>query len=89
MTNVLNKIIEDKKDSLKSIKKSNSLDSIENTIKSLNNFLNFKEVIANNKRASIISEIKKIHSYDMSCIVFSKISSGNKEFLKWISNSTR
>jgi len=23
------------------------------------------------------------------CIVFSKISSGNKEFLKWISNSTR
>ena len=59
MTNVLNKIIEDKKDSLKSIKKSNSLDSIENTIKSLNNFLNFKEVIANNKRASIISEIKK------------------------------
>ena len=59
MTNVLNKIIEDKKDSLKSIKKTNSLDSIENTIKSLNNFLNFKEVIANNKRASIISEIKK------------------------------
>ncbi len=59
MTNVLNKIIEDKKDSLKSIKKTNSLDSIENTIKSLNNFLNFKKVIANNKRASIISEIKK------------------------------
>ena len=59
MTNVLNKIIEDKKDSLKSIKKTNSLDSIENTIKSLNNFLNFKEVITNNKRASIITEIKK------------------------------
>ena len=59
MTNVLNKIIEDKKDSLKSIKKTNSLDSIENTIKSLNNFLNFKEVIANNKRASLITEIKK------------------------------
>ena len=59
MTNVLNKIIEDKKDSLKSIKKTNSLDSIENTIKSLNNFLNFKEVIANNKRVSLITEIKK------------------------------
>ena len=59
MTNVLNKIIEDKKDSLKSIKKRNSLDSIENTIKSLNSFLNFKEVITNNKRASIITEIKK------------------------------
>ncbi len=59
MTNILNKIIEDKKDSLKSIKKTNSLDSIENTIKSLNNFLNFKEVIANNKKASLITEIKK------------------------------
>ena len=59
MTNVLNKIIEDKKDSLKSIKKTNSLDSIENTIKSLNSFLNFKEVIANNKSASLITEIKK------------------------------
>ena len=59
MTNILNKIIEDKKDSLKSIKKTNSLDSIENTIKSLNSFLNFKEVITNNKRASIITEIKK------------------------------
>ena len=59
MTNVLDKIIEDKKDFLKSIKKTNSLDSIENTIKSLNNFLNFKEVIAKNKRASLITEIKK------------------------------
>ena len=59
MTNVLTKIIEDKKDSLKSIKKTNSLDSIESTIKSLDNFLNFKEVIANNKRASLITEIKK------------------------------
>ena len=59
MTNILDKIIEDKRDSLKSIKKTNSLDSIENTIKSLNNFLDFKEVIANNKRASLITEIKK------------------------------
>ena len=37
----------------------------------------------------IISEVKKIHSYDVPCVVFSKLSSGNKEFLKWISNSTR
>ena len=59
MANVLDKIIEDKKESLKQIKKINSLDSIENTIKSLDNFLNFKEVIANNKRASLITEIKK------------------------------
>ena len=59
MVNVLDKIIEDKKVSLKAIKESNSLDSIENTIKSLNNFLNFKEVITNNKGASLITEIKK------------------------------
>ena len=59
MANVLDKIIEDKKESLKLIKKTNSLDSIENTIKSLNNFLNFKEIIASNNRASLITEIKK------------------------------
>ncbi len=59
MANVLDKIIEDKKESLKQIKKINSLDSIESTIKSLDNFFNFKEVITNNKRASLITEIKK------------------------------
>ena len=59
MANVLDKIIEDKKESLKLIKKTNSLDSIENKIKSLNNFLNFKEVIVNNKGTSLITEIKK------------------------------
>ena len=48
MTNVLDKIIEDKKESLKNIKKNNSLDSLENTIKYLNNFLNFKDAISNN-----------------------------------------
>ena len=59
------------------------------------NKVNFsKEVIIMGKttkkrQTKIISEVKKIHSYDMPCIVFSKISSGNKEFLKWISNSTR
>ena len=59
MANVLEKIIEDKKESLKEIKKINSLDSIEKKIKSLKNFINFKDVIANNKRASLITEIKK------------------------------
>ena len=59
MANVLDKIIEDKKESLKTIKKIHSLDSIESTIKSLNNFLNFKEVIDKNKGASLITEIKK------------------------------
>ena len=59
MTSVLDKIIEDKRESLKNIKKLNSLDSLENTIKSLNNFLDFKKVIVNNKGASLITEIKK------------------------------
>ena len=59
MTNVLDKIIEDKKESLKKIKEKNSLDSLENTIKSLNNFSNFKQVIVNNKGVSLITEIKK------------------------------
>ena len=59
MDNVLDKIIEDKKEFLKEIKKTNSLDSIENTIKSLDNFLNFKEVISNNRGVSLITEIKR------------------------------
>ena len=37
----------------------------------------------------VISEVKKIHSYDIPCVVFSKISSGNKEFLKWINKSVK
>tara|TARA_A100001015_G_scaffold60230_1_gene66427 strand:- start:728 stop:1522 length:795 start_codon:yes stop_codon:yes gene_type:complete len=59
MVNILDKIIEDKKESLKIIKKKNSLDSIENTIKSFNNFSNFKEIIDKNKGVSLITEIKK------------------------------
>ena len=37
----------------------------------------------------VISEVKKIHSYDIPCIVFYKISSGNKEFLNWINKSVK
>jgi len=59
MVNVLDKIIEDKKETLKEIKKVNSLDSLENTIKSLDNLLNFKETITSNKGVSLITEIKK------------------------------
>ena len=53
-----------------------------------------KEVIIMGKttkklQTKIISEVKNLHSYEVPCIVFSKIPSGNKEFLKWINNSTR
>jgi len=59
MTNILEKIIEDKKESLKEIKKNNSLNSLEDRIKTINTFLNFKDAISNNKGISLISEIKK------------------------------
>tara|TARA_E500000178_G_scaffold279762_1_gene279648 strand:+ start:356 stop:529 length:174 start_codon:yes stop_codon:yes gene_type:complete len=50
MTNFLEKIIENKKETLKIIKKDNTLDSLENKIKNLNIFLNFKETIIQKKR---------------------------------------
>ena len=59
MTNILEKIIQEKKESLTKIKKDNSLSSLEDKIKTLNFFLNFKDAISNNKKVSLISEIKK------------------------------
>ena len=59
MTNVLDKIIQDKKESLKILKKDNTLNALEAKIKNFNNFLDFKETIAKNKNVSIIAEIKK------------------------------
>ena len=59
MTNILEKIIQDKKKSLSLIKKNNSLDSLEKKIKNLNFFNNFKKAIQDNKGISLISEIKK------------------------------
>jgi len=59
MTNVLDKIIQDKKEFLKILKKDNTLDALEAKIKNFNNFLDFKETIAKNKNVSIIAEIKK------------------------------
>jgi len=59
MTNVLDKIIQDKKESLKILKKVSTLDALEAKIKNFNNFLDFKETIAKNKNVSLIAEIKK------------------------------
>ena len=59
MTNVLDKIIQDKKDYLKILKKDNTLDALEAKIKNFNNFLDFKETIVKNKKVSLIAEIKK------------------------------
>ena len=49
MTNILEKIIQDKKETLKLVKKNNSLDSLENKIKSINTFLDFKNAVKRNK----------------------------------------
>jgi len=59
MTNILEKIVRDKKESLIEIKKANSLDVLEKKIKTLNNFLDFKQAITKNKNVSLITEIKK------------------------------
>ena len=59
MINILEKIIQDKKETLKLLKKENSVASLENKIKTLNSFQNFKDVISKNKGISLISEIKK------------------------------
>ena len=59
MKNVLDKIIQDKKESLKILKKDNTLDALEAKIKNFNNFLDFKETIVKNKNVSLIAEIKK------------------------------
>jgi len=58
MTNILEKIIEEKKHSLKLIKKEKSLDFLEKKIKG-QRFLDFKEVVQKNKGVSLITEIKK------------------------------
>ena len=59
MSNKLKQIIEDKKEFLNLIKKKSSLDFLEKKIKDLKFFYNFKEAIENNKKVSLISEIKK------------------------------
>ena len=59
MSDILKKILQDKKDTLNLIKKNYSLSFLEKKIKSLNFFYNFKKTIQNNKGISLISEIKK------------------------------
>ncbi|OUV61002.1 MAG: indole-3-glycerol phosphate synthase [Candidatus Pelagibacter sp. TMED128] len=59
MANTLKEIIEDKKKTLDLIKKNTSIDFLEKKIKNLNFFYDFKKKIENNKKISLISEIKK------------------------------
>ena len=62
MENILEKIIKQKKEDLKAVKERNSLSAIDNKIKSIDNFLDFKKVLTNNQKqekVSLIAEIKK------------------------------
>jgi len=62
MENILEKIIKQKKEDLKIIKEKNSITAIENKIRTIGNFLDFKQaIIANQKqnKVSLITEIKK------------------------------
>ena len=58
MTNILEKIVADKKKTLDLLKKNISKSILEKNI-SKNSFYNFKDTIINNKNISIIAEIKK------------------------------
>ena len=53
MKNVLEKIIVQKKEDLKIIKKKNSLISIDNKIKSIDNFFDFKKALINREKKKI------------------------------------
>ena len=53
MTNILEKIIAEKKHSIELIKKEKSLDELDRNIKK-QRFLNFKETIQKNKSVSLI-----------------------------------
>ena len=46
-------------------------------------------VTKKNNVKKIISEIKKVHSYDVPEIIETPIVQGNKEYLRWISNVTK
>ena len=62
MENILEKIIKQKKESLKTIKEKISLSAIDMKIKSIDSFLDFKKTLLENekqKKVSLIAEIKK------------------------------
>ena len=62
MNNILDKIIDKKKEKVKDYKKKNSINSLLDSIKNINNFIDFKSRINQrnkDKKVSIIAEIKK------------------------------
>ena len=72
-----------------------------NIYKNIDSFFVWKKKINKSKEAilmgktikknrnSIIKQIKKNHSYDVPCIIFSNISYGNKDFLNWVKKTLK
>ena len=58
MSNILNKIIADKKNSVEGYKKSHPLEKIKKNISEFNNYISFKDKLTKNK-INVIAEIKK------------------------------
>ena len=59
MTNILEKIIQEKKKTLIEIKKNNSLESLEDKIKTINTFLDFKNAISIIRKYLLYLKLKK------------------------------
>ena len=59
MTNILEKIIQEKKETLTEIKKNNSLESLEDKIKTINTFLDFKNELVIIRKYLLYLKLKK------------------------------
>ena len=72
-----------------------------NVYKNIDSFFNWKNKVVKSKeviimgktkksnQSKIIKKVKKIHSYDIPCVIFSKITGGNRDFLKWVINTSK
>ncbi|MCB9481829.1 MAG: divalent-cation tolerance protein CutA [Desulfobacteraceae bacterium] len=70
-----------------------------NIIGTINSFYKWNNKVENNfevaliakttseNESDLIEHVKKIHSYEVPCIISFDISSGNSEFVKWIFDS--
>ena len=83
MTNILEKIITDKKSNIEKYKKSFPIEDLKKKISSYNNYLNFKDKLKQNK-ISVVAEIKKaspsagiiVEDYDPRSIAKQYLNSG-------------
>ena len=79
---------------------SSKLIACANIIKNVTSIFSWKKKLTKNKEVILLAKtaqknvkriektVKKLHSYDIPCILFLEIKHGNKEFLKWITRNT-